>query len=176
MASYQFNEDVPCIDPSAFVADSACVIGKVRINEYASVWFQATLRGDNEPISIGANTNVQESAVLHTDMGFPLTVGENVTIGHQAMLHGCAIGDGALIGMQAIVLNGACIGRNCLVGAGALVTERKIFPDNSLIVGRPAKLVRQLTDAEVAQMKENAQVYVLRGQQFKKGLKKISNE
>ncbi len=173
MTIYQLGEDAPDIDASAFVADNAMLIGKVTLHANASVWFGTTLRGDNERITIGENSNVQEGAVMHTDMGYPLTVGNNVTIGHQAMLHGCTVGDGALIGIQAVVLNGAVIGRGCLVGAGALVTEGKQFPDHSLIIGSPAKAVRLLSEEEIVKLQGNADNYVQRGQLFKKQLKKI---
>jgi carbonic anhydrase/acetyltransferase-like protein (isoleucine patch superfamily) len=176
MAIYQLGDLTPDIDPSCFVADSAQVIGKVKLAANASVWFNATIRGDNELISIGENSNVQESSVLHTDPGMPLTIGANVTVGHQAMLHGCTIGDGTLIGIQAVVLNGARIGRNCLVGAGALVTEGKEFPDNSLIVGSPAKAVRQLDEAAIARMQAGAEVYVKRAQLFKTQLHRIRQD
>ena len=167
MAIYQLSEFTPQIDDSVFVADSANVIGKVALAAHSSVWFDVTIRGDNELISIGENSNVQESAVLHTDVGYPMTIGGNVTIGHQAMLHGCTVGDGALIGIQAVVLNGAVIGKNCLVGAGALVTEGKSFPDNSLIIGTPAKVARTLTDEEISNMHKNTANYVQRAQLFK---------
>jgi carbonic anhydrase/acetyltransferase-like protein (isoleucine patch superfamily) len=173
MTIYQLGEHAPEIDASAFVAENATVIGKVTLHANSSVWFGATLRGDNERITIGENSNVQEGTVMHTDMGYPLTVGKDVTIGHQAMLHGCTIGDGSLVGIQAVVLNGARIGKGCLVGAGALVTEGKEFPDNSLIVGAPAKVVRQLTADDVARLKGSADSYVQRGQLFKSQLKKI---
>lgn len=173
MTIYQLGADAPQIDASAFIADSAAVIGKVRVDANASVWFGVTIRGDNELIAIGENSNVQEGTVLHTDMGFPLTIGKNVTIGHQAMLHGCSIGDGALIGIQAVILNGARIGKGCLVGAGALVTEGKQFPDNSLIIGSPAKAVRTLTEEDQARLQGNAANYVARGQLFKTQLTKI---
>lgn len=167
MAIYQLSAAVPDIDETAFVADSASVIGKVKLAAHASVWFDVTIRGDNELISVGENSNVQESAVLHTDIGYPLTIGNNVTIGHQAMLHGCTIHDGALIGIQAVVLNGAVIGKNCLVGAGALVTEGKHFPDNSLIIGSPAKVARTLSEQEISNMHKNTDNYVQRAQLFK---------
>lgn len=173
MSIYQLGEHAPEIDASSFVADTATVIGKVSLHANTSVWFGATLRGDNERITIGENSNVQEGTVMHTDMGYPLTVGKNVTIGHQAMLHGCTIGDGALIGIQAVILNGARIGKGCLVGAGALVTEGKEFPDNSLIIGSPAKAVRTLTDEDTARLLASADSYVKRGQLFKTQLKKI---
>ncbi|NMM37888.1 MAG: gamma carbonic anhydrase family protein [Glaciimonas sp.] len=173
MAIYQLGAHAPQIDPSAFIADSANLIGKIDIAANASVWFEVTMRGDNEIISLGKNSNVQESCVLHTDIGYPLSIGENVTIGHQAMLHGCTIGDGSLIGIQAIILNGAKIGKNCLVGAGALVTEGKEFPDNSLIIGAPAKAVRSLSEQDVAQLQASAASYVARGQLFKTECKRI---
>jgi carbonic anhydrase/acetyltransferase-like protein (isoleucine patch superfamily) len=173
MALYQLGDQAPDIDPSAYIADSANIIGKVKIEANASIWFDVTIRGDNELIKISENSNVQESCVLHTDPGYPLTVGKNVTIGHQAMLHGCTIGEGALIGIQAVILNGAKIGKNCLVGAGALVTEGKEFPDNSLIVGAPAKAIRTLTDEDITRIKKNTDNYVKRGQFYKTNLKRI---
>lgn len=137
------------------------------------MWSHVSIRADNEPVRIGARSNVQEGSVLHTDMGFPLTVGTDVTIGHQAMLHGCTIGDGALIGIQAVVLNGARIGRNCLVGAGALVTEGKVFEDGMLILGSPAKAVRPLAEHEIAGMHLGTASYVQRGSEFKARLKRV---
>src|SRR5438445_7625875 len=139
MAIYELDGLAPQLGEGAWVADSAQVIGDVQLAEGASVWFGAILRGDNERLTIGKGSNVQDGTVLHADPGFPLTFGENVTVGHQVMLHGCTIGDGTLIGIQAVVLNGAKIGRNCIVGAGALVTEGKEFPDGSMILGAPAK-------------------------------------
>lgn len=174
MPIYQLGEFAPEIADSAFIADSANLIGKVTIKDNASVWFEATLRGDNEPIVLGENSNIQEGCVLHTDPGFPLTVGENVTVGHQAMLHGCTIGDGSLVGIQAVVLNGARIGKNCLIGAGALVTEGKVFPDNSLIIGSPAKVARELTHEDIQRMQANSNNYVARGRLFKSQLKRIA--
>lgn len=173
MTIYQLGDHAPEIDASAFVADSATLIGKVSLQENASVWFGATIRGDNERITIGVNSNVQESAVMHTDMGYPLTLGRDVTIGHQAMLHGCTVGDGSLIGIQAVILNGAKIGKGCLVGAGALVTEGKEFGDHQLIIGSPAKAVRALTTEEVERLQASAASYVARGQLFKTQLNKI---
>jgi carbonic anhydrase/acetyltransferase-like protein (isoleucine patch superfamily) len=173
MAIYQLGDDAPEIDASAYVADTATLIGKVTLGAQASVWFGATLRGDNERITVGAGSNVQEGTVMHTDPGHPLHVGENVTIGHQAMLHGCTIGDGSLIGIQAVILNGARIGRGCLVGAGALVTEGKQFPDGSLILGTPAKVVRQLTAEDQERLLASAANYAGRGQRYKTELKKI---
>ncbi|CAJ1391768.1 MAG: gamma carbonic anhydrase family protein [Roseitalea sp.] len=154
----------------AFVADDAHVIGQINLHEDCSVWFGCVLRGDNEPVTIGARTNVQEHTVMHTDMGFPLVVGEGCTIGHRAMLHGCTIGNNSLIGIGAIVLNGAVIGNNCLVGAGALVTEGKEFPDNSLIIGSPARVARTLDDAAVAMLTASAEHYVDNARRFATGL------
>jgi len=173
MAIYQLGEHAPEIDPSAYVADTATLVGRITLAANTSVWFGATLRGDNEPITIGENSNVQEGTVMHTDPGYPLEIGKNVTIGHQAMLHGCTVGDGSLIGIQAVVLNGARIGKGCLVGAGALVTEGKEFPDHSLILGSPAKVVRTLTQEDLLRLEGTAANYVSRGQLYKAQLKKI---
>ncbi|MFZ6726104.1 gamma carbonic anhydrase family protein [Undibacterium sp. MH2W] len=173
MPIYQLGDIAPDIDPSAYITDTANIIGKVKIEAKASIWFDATIRGDNELITISENSNVQEGCILHTDPGFPLVVGKNVTIGHQAMLHGCTIGEGSLIGIQAVILNGAKIGKNCLVGAGALVTEGKEFPDNSLIIGSPAKAVRTLTEQDLRGMHLNTDNYAYRGQLYKTELKRI---
>jgi carbonic anhydrase/acetyltransferase-like protein (isoleucine patch superfamily) len=173
MAIYQLGEHAPEIDASSYVAESANLIGKVTLEANASVWDGATIRGDNERITIGENSNVQEGTVMHTDMGYPMVIGKNVTIGHQAMLHGCTVGDGSLIGIQAVVLNGAKIGKGCLVGAGALVTEGKEFPDHSLILGSPAKVVRTLTEEDLLRLQGSAASYVERGRRFKAELKKI---
>jgi carbonic anhydrase/acetyltransferase-like protein (isoleucine patch superfamily) len=173
MPIYQLDNRIPYIDESAYIADSAHIIGNTRIGANASVWFGATIRGDNELIALGANSNVQENCTLHTDPGYPLTIGENVTVGHQAMLHGCTIGAGSLIGIQAVILNGAKIGNNCLVGAGALVTEGKEFPDNMLIIGSPAKAVRTLNATDIARMHGNTENYVERARLFKTHLKQI---
>ncbi|HEY0295701.1 MAG TPA: gamma carbonic anhydrase family protein [Bordetella sp.] len=172
MAIYQLDDFVPDIHPSAYVADSADIIGQVTLREGASIWSQVSIRGDNEPITIGRHSNVQESSVLHVDAGCPLVVGEHVTVGHQAMLHGCTIEDGALIGMQAIVLNRAVVGRNCLVGAGAIIPEGRVIPDNSLVIGI-GKVVRELSAEEIATMHANTRHYVERGQQYKTALKRI---
>ncbi|HEY8026905.1 MAG TPA: gamma carbonic anhydrase family protein [Burkholderiaceae bacterium] len=174
MPIYQLGDHSPTIDPSAYIADSANIIGKADVKANASVWFDVTIRGDNELITVGVGSNVQEGCILHTDPGYPLTIGANVTVGHQAMLHGCTIAEGSLIGIQAVVLNGAKIGKNCLVGAGALITEGKEFPDNSLIIGSPAKAVRTLTDEDVARMHGNTRNYVARGKFFKDNLKRIA--
>jgi carbonic anhydrase/acetyltransferase-like protein (isoleucine patch superfamily) len=168
---YRLGEDSPTIAASAYVAPNAAVIGKVVLDENSTVWFGATLRGDNETITIGANSNVQDSAVLHTDPGFPLNIGRNVSIGHQAMLHGCTVGDGTLIGIQSVVLNAANIGKGCLVGAGAVITERKVFADGSLILGAPAKVVRELTAEERENLLKVAANYAARGAYYKNHLR-----
>lgn len=169
-------DDVSPILPEAdryWIAPDAHVIGKVRLGNDVGVWFGAVLRGDNELIDIGEGTNIQEGAVLHTDMGAPLTVGASCTIGHKAILHGCTIGENSLIGMGATVLNHARIGRNCLVGAGALVTEGKEFPDNSLIVGVPAQAIRVLDEAVIEKLRRSAQNYVANWKRFAKGMRRI---
>ncbi len=160
MAIYQLDDDIPRIADSAWVADSAQVIGRVELQEGASVWFGAVLRGDNEWITVGRGSNVQDGSVLHTDLGVPLVIGDGVTVGHQVTLHGCTIGDGSLIGMQAVILNGAKIGRHSLVGAGALVTEGQTFPDGVLLLGRPAKVARELTPEQIARIAGSATRYV----------------
>jgi carbonic anhydrase/acetyltransferase-like protein (isoleucine patch superfamily) len=173
MALYELDGKSPELGAGAWVADSAQVIGRVVMAENASVWFGAVVRGDAETIRIGTNSNIQDMSVLHADAGVPLTIGANVTVGHQAMLHGCTVGDNSLIGIQAVVLNGAKIGRNCLVGAGSVVTEGKEFPDNSLIIGSPAKVVRTLDEAAVTRLRLSAQHYVDNARRFSGGLKKI---
>jgi carbonic anhydrase/acetyltransferase-like protein (isoleucine patch superfamily) len=173
MAIYQLGDAVPQIHESAWVADSAQVMGRIELEQDASVWFGAVLRGDNEPIRIGRCSNIQDGSVLHSDVGQPMTVGPYVTVGHQAMLHGCTIGEGSLIGIGAIVLNGARIGKNCLVGAGALVTEGKEFADGSMILGSPARVVRQLTSEQIAGIRRNVLGYVDNARHFKAGLRRI---
>ena len=174
MAVYQLDEHVPEVPPSAWVAESAEVIGRVRLGENASVWYGAVLRGDNDSITVGANSNVQDGSVLHTDHGKPLVIGDNVTIGHLVMLHGCSVGDGSLVGIQSVVLNGACIGRNCIVGAGSLVTEGKVFPDGVLIVGSPAKVVRELTPEQIAGLQASAVHYVQQQQRHATQRKRLA--
>ncbi|MFT7724329.1 MAG: gamma carbonic anhydrase family protein [Roseateles sp.] len=173
MAIYQLDEHLPDVADTAWVAESAEVIGRVTLGEGVSVWFNAVLRGDSDTLTIGAGSNIQDGSVLHADHGAPLVIGENVTVGHQVMLHGCTIGDESLVGIGAVVLNGARIGRHCIVGAGALVTEGKVFPDRSLIVGAPAKAVRELSEAQVAGLKASAAHYVNNGRRYAAGLKKI---
>jgi carbonic anhydrase/acetyltransferase-like protein (isoleucine patch superfamily) len=175
MAIYELDGQRPDLpaDERYWIADSATVIGTVRLKREASVWYGASLRGDNEWVEVGERSNIQENCILHTDIGFPLTIGAGCTIGHGVILHGCTIADDSLIGMGAIVLNGVKIGRNCLVGAGAVVTEGKEFPDNSLIVGAPARAVRTV-DAKILQLiTESADFYVNNWQRYRKGLKKI---
>ena len=160
-------------DGDCWVAPSADVIGKVKLESGASVWFGAVVRGDNELITIGEGSNVQDASVLHTDPGFPLELGKNVTVGHRAMLHGCVVGENALIGMGATVLNGAVIGKNAVIGAGALVAEGKTIPDNALAVGIPAKVVRTLSDEEAAKMAYAGPHYVENQRRYRKGLKAL---
>lgn len=175
MAIYELDGQRPDLpaDERYWVAESAVVIGTVRLKRDASVWYGASLRGDNEWVEIGERSNIQENCILHTDIGFPLTVGAGCTIGHSVILHGCTIADDSLIGMGAIVLNGVKIGRHCLVGAGAVVTEGKVFPDNSLIVGAPARAVREVNDKILQLIAESADFYVNNWQRYRKGLKKI---
>lgn len=173
MAIFQLGANAPHIDASAWVAASANLIGKVTLAADVTIWDGVTIRGDNERISIGAGSNVQENTVMHTDMGYPLDIGAGVSIGHMAMLHGCSIGDGSLVGIQAVIMNGARIGKGCLVGAGALVTEGKEFPDYSLIIGSPAKAVRTLAEADIARLTAIAEGYVQRGKTYRTDLKKI---
>ena len=173
MAIYELDGKAPQLGAGAWVADSAQVIGTVEMGENASVWFGTVVRGDTETIRIGRNTNIQDLSVLHADLGVPLTIGDNVTVGHQVMLHGCTIGDGTLIGIQAVVLNKAKIGRNCIVGAGSVVTEGKEFPDNSLIFGSPARVVRTMDEATAAKVAHIADFYVANARRFDQGLKKI---
>ena len=160
MAIYQYADDVPRIDPTAWVAENATVIGRVALGPGASVWYGAVLRGDNEWLTLGRNVNVQDGSVLHSDPGFPLVLHDDASIGHLVMLHGCTVGEGSLIGIGAVVLNGARIGKHSIVGAGALVTEGKEFPDGSLIVGSPAKLLRPLSPEQRARISETAAHYV----------------
>ena len=170
---YELDGVTPQIDPSAWVAPDANIIGRVVLEAASSVWFGATLRGDNEEIRVGAGSNVQESCVLHTDMGFPLVIGAECTIGHKAMLHGCVIGDGTLIGMGATILNGAKIGRGCLIGARALITEGKEIPDGSLVMGSPGKVIRELDEAARARLLKSAAGYRANALRFRAGLRAV---
>ena len=170
MTIYALDDVSPEIAPSAWIAPDANVIGRVRLGAQVSVWFGATLRGDNELLDVGQGSNIQENCVLHTDMGYPLAIGANCTIGHKAMLHGCTIGAGSLIGMGATVLNGAVIGQGCLIGAGALITEGKVIPDGSLVMGVPGKVVRQLDGAARALLIGSAEHYQKNAARFAAGL------
>jgi carbonic anhydrase/acetyltransferase-like protein (isoleucine patch superfamily) len=173
MAIYALGDTVPHIDPDAWVADNATVIGNVRLEAGASIWYGAVLRGDNDLIHVGRGSNVQDGSVLHTDDDFPLSIGADVTLGHQVMLHGCTIGDGSLVGIGAVVLNGARIGRQCLVAAGAVVTEGKEFPDRSLIMGAPAKVVREISPEQAHRIARGAGHYVDNAARHRSGLRRI---
>lgn len=177
MPTYAIDGIEPRFDDrqTNWVAPDATLIGNVSVGRNVGIWFGTVLRGDNDVIAIGEDTNVQEHTIMHTDPGFPLTIGKGCTIGHRALLHGCTIGDHSLIGMGAIVLNGAKIGKNSLVGAGALVTEGKEFPDNSLIVGSPARVARTLDDAAVEKLRQSAAHYVENGRRFNAGLKPLED-
>jgi carbonic anhydrase/acetyltransferase-like protein (isoleucine patch superfamily) len=172
MSIYQLDSIAPRVDPTAWVADSAQVMGNVTLAADSNIWFGVVIRGDNEPITIGEGSNIQD--VLHSDHGKPLTVGKRVTVGHGVMLHGCTVGDESLIGIGAVVLNGAVIGKNCLVGAGSLVTEGKVFPDGCMIVGSPARVVRQLTPEQMDGLCQSAQHYIDNARRFQAGLKKLA--
>ncbi len=173
MALYELDGVAPQLGAEVWVAESAQVMGAVHLGAQASVWFGATVRGDTETIRIGARSNIQDGSVLHADEGMPLDIGEDVTVGHMVMLHGCTIGNGSLIGIGAVVLNGARIGKGCLVGAGSLVTEGKVFPDGSMIMGTPAKVVRELTPEQQAGLLRSAAHYVANAQRYTRGLKKL---
>lgn len=174
MPIYQLGNWIPQIDPTAFVHETAVLIGQVTIGPNASIWPFATIRGDNEPITLGADSNCQENCTLHADPGFPLNVGRGVTVGHHVMLHGCTIGDDSLIGIQAVILNGAVIGRGCLIGAGSLVTEGKYIDDHSLVLGTPGKVVRQLDEQEIERSRQIAQSYMRRAGWYRTTLKRIA--
>ena len=173
MAVYEVDGKTPQVDSTAWIADSAQVMGHVTLGPDASVWFGCVLRGDTESMTIGEGSNIQDLTVMHADHGLPLTIGKHVTVGHKVMLHGCTIGDESLIGIGAIVLNGARIGKNCLVGAGSLVTEGKEFPDGSMIIGTPAKVVRQLTLEQIEGLRLSAQHYIDNARMFRATLKKL---
>jgi carbonic anhydrase/acetyltransferase-like protein (isoleucine patch superfamily) len=173
MAIYELDGKAPVLGNGAYVADSAQVMGDVVMGDNASVWFGVVARGDSETITIGRNSNVQDGSVLHADPGMPLVIGDNVSVGHRVMLHGCTVGDGSLIGIGAVVLNGAKIGRNCIVGANSLVTEGKAFPDGSMIMGSPAKVMRELAPEQIAGIHRIAPHYVDNARRFQAGLKKI---
>jgi len=171
---YTLDNRTPQIDPAAWVADNATIIGTVRLAAGSNVWFGCVLRGDNDDIIVGENSNVQDGSVLHTDPGIKLTIGSGCTIGHQVMLHGCTIGDNSLVGIQSVVLNRAVIGRNCMVGAGSLVPEGKQFPDGVLLMGSPARVVRELSAAEIQMLQLLSQVYVKNAQRYREQLRPLA--
>ena len=173
MAVFALEDREPVLGEGVWVADNARVIGKVSLGARVSVWFNAVLRGDNDPITVGDCTNIQDGAILHTDDGIPLTLGSHVSVGHMAVLHGCTVGDGTLIGMNAVVLNGAVIGKHCLIGAKALIPEGKVIPDRSLVVGTPGRIIRELTDEEVARIQAGANHYVENAERFRTGLRAV---
>lgn len=174
MSIYSLDNVTPKVSDKAWVCRESTIIGDVTLGAYVSVWAGAAIRGDNDEIVVGERTNIQEGAVLHTDPGYVLEVGSGVSIGHQAMLHGCKVGNGSLIGIQAIVLNGASVGENCLIGAGALVTAGTVIPDRSLVLGSPAKVIRQLDDEEIGKLEKTADGYVKRAERYRKGLTRVS--
>ena len=173
MAVYALDGVAPELAETAWVADNATVLGRVAMAEGASVWFGAVIRGDNDLISIGKNSNIQDNSVLHTDPGVPLVIGEGVTVGHQVMLHGCEIGDNSLIGIGSTILNGSKIGKNCIIGAHTLIAENKTIPDNSVVMGSPGRVVKQVPEGGVAMLRMSAAMYVKNAQRFKTGLKKL---
>lgn len=173
MALYALGTIKPELRGAAWVAETAAVIGNVLLEDGASVWFNAVIRGDNELITLGRGSNVQDGAVLHTDPGFPLTLAAEVLVGHQAMLHGCTIGEGSLVGIQAVVMNGAVIGRECLIGAGALIPEGKVIPDRSLVLGSPGKVVRPLSDQEAAMIRLGCAQYAERARRYRETLRRL---
>ncbi|TGY88627.1 gamma carbonic anhydrase family protein [Marinicauda algicola] len=173
MRIYELDGERPDIEADAWVAPTAVLVGKVILKARASVWFGAVLRGDNEPITIGEDSNVQDNTVMHTDPAFPLTIGKGVTIGHQAMLHGCTVGDYSLIGIGATVMNGAKIGRHCIIGAHALITEGKEIPDGSIVMGAPGKVVKPVPEGTQEMLKASAEHYVENARRFSNGLSKI---
>ena len=170
MPLYSIGSLSPQLADSVWIAPNAIVIGDIRLAANVSVWWNTTLRGDNDPIFIGANTNVQDGSMLHTDVGAPINIGSNVTIGHMVMLHGCTVGDDSLVGIGAVVLNRAVIGKECLIGAGSVIPEGKVIPDRSLVIGMPGRVIRQLTDQEIEGLRINAAHYVANGQRYAKDL------
>jgi len=175
MTVYSLGDTAPTLPPEGeyWIAPSASVMGNVALKQNASIWWGAVLRGDNDPITIGENSNIQDGSVLHTDAGIPLTIGANVTVGHMVMLHGCTIGDGSLIGIGSIILNGAKIGKNCLIGAGALITEGKEIPDNSMVVGAPGKIIREVSEHQAMILQASALHYVENWKRYRAGLKAV---
>lgn len=175
MPLYSLGPKAPQIHPSAWVAPNATVIGDIRLAEQASIWWNATLRGDNDPIHIGPQTNIQDGSVLHTDEGVPMHIGARVTVGHLVMLHGCTIGDGSLIGIGSVILNRAVIGQHCIVGANTLIPEGKVFPERCLIVGSPGKVVRELNDEEVARLLQSAAHYVDNARRYQAQMQRLDD-
>lgn len=174
MPVFRLGDKVPQLADSVWIAPNATVIGDVRLAENVSIWWNAVLRGDNDPITIGENTNIQDGSVLHTDAGVPMNLGCDVTVGHLVMLHGCTIGDGSLIGIKSVILNGAVIGKGCLIGANTLIPEGREIPDRSLVMGSPGKVVRELTDEQVARIAYSAQHYVSNAQRYRELLEEIT--
>ncbi|HEX5126446.1 MAG TPA: gamma carbonic anhydrase family protein [Rhodocyclaceae bacterium] len=173
MAIFALKERVPVIGKDAWVADNASVIGTVTLGHEVNVWFGAVLRGDNDPITVGDRTNIQDGSILHTDDGVPLVLGPDITVGHMAVLHGCTVGQGTLIGINAVILNGAVIGRHCLIGANTLIPENKVIPDRSLVVGTPGRVIRSLTDEEVQRLMDSAAGYVANSARYRNGFTRI---
>jgi carbonic anhydrase/acetyltransferase-like protein (isoleucine patch superfamily) len=171
---YRLGPHSPVIDPSCYVDENAVVIGAVTLGSESTLWCNTVLRADNAPITVGQRSNIQDGAVLHTDPGVPLTIGSDVSVGHLAMLHGCTVGDGSLIGIKAVILNHTVIGKHCLIGANTLLTENKVIPDGSLVIGSPGRVVRALTPEEIANLQDNADGYVARGKLFKTQLQRVS--
>lgn len=174
MAIYALGERTPRFGEGSWVADNATVIGQVEAGRNVSVWYNVVIRGDNDPITIGDNTNIQDGSILHNDDGVPLVIGANVTVGHMVMLHGCTVGDGSLIGINAVVLNHAVIGKDCIIGANALIPEGKVIPDRSLVVGSPGRIIRELTDEDIAGLRQNATNYVQNSRMYAAELRHIS--
>ncbi|TVQ34519.1 MAG: gamma carbonic anhydrase family protein [Geminicoccaceae bacterium] len=173
MPIYALDDAIPEIDPTAWIAPTAVLIGRVKVLPGATIWFGAVIRADNEPITIGEGSNVQENCVMHTDPGYPLVVGPNVTVGHLAMLHGCTIGEGSLVGIGATILNGAVIGARCLVGAHALIPENRTIGDDSLVMGAPGKVVKDVTPEQAKRMAEGTATYVARGAHYRGALRQV---
>ena len=173
MPCYRLGDKSPQLGKDAWIADNATVIGDVRLGDKASIWFGAVARGDNDPITIGANSNIQDGSVLHTDEGVPMNIGANVTVGHLVMLHGCTVGENSLIGIKSVILNRAVIGKNCIIGANSLIPEGKVIPDRSLVMGSPGKVVRELSDEEVGRLQASADHYAHNAQRYREQLELI---
>lgn len=173
MPIYRVGDKLPQLGSGVWVAPNATLIGDIRLAANASIWWNAVLRGDNDPIAIGENTNIQDGSVLHTDAGVPMHLGRDITVGHMVMLHGCTIGDGSLIGIKSVILNGAVIGKHCLIGANTLIPEGKVIPERSLVMGSPGKVVRELTDEQVARIAQSAAHYVQNAQRYRQSLMEV---